>query len=317
MAIYHLTAKSISRGKGSAKARSDYIEREGKYQKDAAEVLYKESGNMPTWAKSDPRTYWQAADDYERVNGRLFKQIEFALPRELSRDEQNDLARSFCRELTQTQDGPLPYSMAIHQGHGQGNPHCHLIISERVNDGQSRTPQTWFKRAGKQPGAGAKKTLELRPKEWLTTTRKKWAEQANLALDHAGHRARIDHRTLTAQGIDRAPTYHLGPAAAAMERKGKQSDRAERKREEEAERQRQAHALEEAERQAKDARALMEMIDQGRAQARAEFEAWKAEQQRQRHAEQERQRQRAQEEEQRRQRERQRQDRDRGPSMGM
>lgn len=316
MAIYHLTAKSVSRGKGSAKARSDYIERDGKYQKDAAEVLYKESGNMPAWAKPEPRKYWQAADDYERANGRLFKQIEFALPRELSRDEQTDLARSFCQALTQTKDGPLPYSMAIHQGHGQGNPHCHLIISERVNDGQSRTPQTWFKRAGKQPAAGAKKTLELRPKEWLTTTREKWAEQANLALDHAGQRARIDHRTLTAQGIDRPPTYHLGPAAAAMERKGQQSDRGERQREEDAEQQRQNHALEEAEHLAKAAHALREMIDQGRAQARAEYEAWKTEQQRQRHAEQERQRQRVREEEQRRQQER-RQNRDRGPSMGM
>lgn len=317
MAIYHLTAKSVSRGKGSAKARSDYIEREGKYQKDAAEILYKESGNMPTWAELEPRIYWQAADDYERANGRLFKQVEFSLPVELTHAEQLELARSYCQELAQSKDGPLPYSMAIHRGHGQGNPHCHLMISERVNDGQERTPQTWFKRAGKQPGAGAKKTLELRPREWLISTREKWADRANIALAHAGHHASIDHRSLAAQGIDRTPTYHLGPAAAAMERKGKQSDRGERQREEEAERQRQAHALEEAERQAKDARALALMIEQGRAQARAEYEAWKAEQLRQRQAEQERQRQREREEQQRRQRERQREDRDRGPSMGM
>lgn len=311
MAIYHLTVKSISRGKGSAIARSDYIEREGKYQKDKEEVLFKESGNMPSWGELQPREYWQAADDYERANGRLFKQIEFALPRELTPGQQIELARTFCRELAHCPDGPLPYSMAIHRGHGQGNPHCHLMISERVNDGHDRSPETWFRRASPgtlNPGAGgAKKTTALHPQEWLISTREKWADRANIALARAGHHASIDHRSLAAQGIDRAPTYHLGPAAAAMERKGKQSDRGERQREEEAERQRQAHALEETERQAKDARALALMINQGRAQARAEYEAWKAEQLRQRQAEQERQRQR----------ERQRQDRDQGPSMGM
>lgn len=320
MAIYHLTVKSISRGKGSAKGRSDYIEREGKYQKDAAEIVHKESGNMPAWAETEPREYWQAADDYERANGRLFKQVEFALPRELTPGQQIELARAFCRELAHCPDGPLPYSMAIHRGHGQGNPHCHLMISERVNDGHDRSPVTWFRRASPgalNPGAGgAKKTTALHPQEWLISTREKWAEQANIALAHAGHHASIDHRTLAAQGIERPPTYHLGPAAAAMERKGHQSDRGERQREEETERQRQAHALEEAERQAKDARALALMIDQGRAKARAEYEAWKTERQRQRQAEQERQRQRKREEEQRRQQNR-RQNRDRGPSIGM
>lgn len=315
MAIFHLEASTVSRGKSSAKNRSDYIEREGKYQKDISEVLYKESGNMPTWAESEAKIYWQAADIYERANGRLFKQVEFALPKELTPEQQTNLAISFCREIAQTKDGPLPYTFAIHKGHDRENPHCHLMLSERVNDGQSRTPQTWFKRAGKQPSAGAKKTLELRPKEWLTSTRERWAELANAELAHAGHETRIDHRTLAAQGIDRTPTYHLGPAAAAMERKGKRSDRGERQREEEAKRQRQTHALEEAERQAKEARTLAEMIDQGRAQARVEYEAWKTEEH-QRQAEQERQRQREREEEQRRQQER-RQYLDHGPSMGM
>ncbi len=307
MAIYHLTVKSISRGKGSAKGRSDYIKREGKYQKDAAEIVHKESGNMPAWAKPESREYWQAADDYERANGRLFKQVEFALPRELTSGQQIELARTFCRELTHCPDGPLPYSMAIHQGHGQGNPHCHLMISERVNDGHNRTPETWFRRASpdalNQGAGGAKKTTALHPQEWLTATRKKWAELTNASLQHAGYETRIDHRSLKAQGIERTPTYHLGPAATAMERKGKQSDRGERQREEEAERQNQARVLEETERQVKEARALAESINQGRAKARAEYEAWKTEQLRQRQAQQERQR------------ERQRQDRDRGPSL--
>ena len=72
----------------------------------------------------------------------------------------------------------------------------------------------------KTPSKVAQKTNELRPKEWLIQCRELWAEQANLALQRAGHEARIDHRTLEAQGINRAPTIHLGPSVAAMERKG-------------------------------------------------------------------------------------------------
>ena len=232
MAIYHLTAKTVSRSESASGAvRSDYIERSGKYANDHAELLHKGHGNMPAWANDVPRNYWEAADAHERANGRLFKQIEFALPKELSPEQQTDLAASFCRELAQTKDGPLPYSFAVHKGHDNENPHCHLLISERVNNGVSRDPGLWFKRAAKDPSkGGAKKTNELRPREWLLHCRALWAERANLVLQHAGHDARIDHRTLEAQGIDRVPTTHLGPRIAAMERKGIRTERGSRNR---------------------------------------------------------------------------------------
>ncbi|CAK7022341.1 MAG: hypothetical protein DELT_02462 [Desulfovibrio sp.] len=232
MAIYHLTAKTVSRGSSvSAAVRSDYIERSGRYASDHAELLHKGHGNMPAWASEAPRNYWEAADAHERANGRLFKQLEFALPKELSPGQLTALAASFCRDMARTKDGPLPYSFAVHKGHDKQNPHCHLLISERVNDGISRTPGQWFKRAAKDPAkGGAKKTNELRPREWLLQCRELWAERANHALRLAGHEARIDHRTLEAQGIDRAPTTHLGPSVAAMERKGIRTMRGSRNR---------------------------------------------------------------------------------------
>ena len=82
MAIYHLTAKTVSRGSSvSAAVRSDYIERSGRYASDHTELLHKGHGNMPAWASDAPRNYWEAADAHERANGRLFKQLEFALPK--------------------------------------------------------------------------------------------------------------------------------------------------------------------------------------------------------------------------------------------
>lgn len=228
MAIYHLTAKTVSRGNGSAKSSHDYIDREGQYRSDHEEVAYSQSGNMPEWAKENAGIYWDSADIYERGNGRLFKQLEFALPKEFTSDQQRELVKGYVEQLTTTKDGPLPYSFAIHKGHDRENPHCHLMISERANDGHARSPETWFKRASKQnpEQGGAKKTEELKPKEWLQASRQEWSLQANRALERAGIDARIDHRSLEEQGItDRESTQHLGPSVAAMERKGIQTDR--------------------------------------------------------------------------------------------
>ena len=55
MAIYHLTAKTVSRGESaSAAVRCDYIERSGRYANDHAELLHKGHGNMPAWAEYAP-----------------------------------------------------------------------------------------------------------------------------------------------------------------------------------------------------------------------------------------------------------------------
>jgi hypothetical protein len=193
-------------------AKNKYIEREGRYaglkEQKKADVQIVMSGNMPEWAM-DHREYWKAADKYERANGRLYKQIEFSLPIELTSDEREKTAQDFAEYLTSKEQ--LPYTLAIHIDDPQ-NPHCHLMISERANDGIARSPETWFSRANsKQPEkGGAKKTTSLMPEEWLIDTRATWAEIANKSLERAGSVERIDHRTLAAQGIDREPTAHRG-----------------------------------------------------------------------------------------------------------
>ena len=106
MAIYHLNVKTGSRDGGqSARARAQYIVREGKDEKDRDELAHSESGNMPEWAEDDPRGYWAAADAHERVNGRLFVEVECALPKELNAAQQRTLARSFADALTRQGNG--------------------------------------------------------------------------------------------------------------------------------------------------------------------------------------------------------------------
>lgn len=246
MAIYHLTAKTGTRGHdSSARSKHDYVAREGEYANREDKLVYAEHGHMPQWAAKDAGAYWEAADMYERKNGRLFKEFEVALPRELDHHQNQTLISRFVRELTTGIDGGnLPYSMAIHAGKGN-NPHAHFMISERVNDGHDRSPELWFKRVatGKKKTAaegGARKTTSLMPAEWFDKARARWAEMTNEALAQAGHDARVDHRSLADQRaealekgdlaraaeLDRAPQQHLGPRASAFEaRTGKKSRR--------------------------------------------------------------------------------------------
>ena len=231
MSLYHLSTSVGSRaGSQSASAKDDYIEREGRYEGDASELEHSESGHMPEWAEEDPHAYWEAADAHERANGRLFREVEFALPTELTGSERMEVAREFAHFLT---DGErLPYTLAIHRGGGE-NPHCHLVISERANDGLERTAETWFKRYnGKAPERGGARKISTSSKEWLQGTREAWAEQANRALARAGSSERIDHRSLSERAeeareagdlerageLSREPGRHLGPGAAIEEK---------------------------------------------------------------------------------------------------
>ena len=220
MAIYHLSVKVGSKAKGqSAKAKLEYLAREGRYRKDKSELEHTQSANMPEWVET-PKDYWDKADIYERVNGRLFCEIEFALPRELSEGQRKELVLEFAQELTAKEN--LPYTLAIHRGKGE-NPHAHLMISERKNDGVTRPPEQWFKRHNSKSPAkgGAKKSEVFLPPEWVGEVRERWANMANEALEKAGLDERIDHRSYKEQGVDKIPGVHIGPNVLAMDRRAK------------------------------------------------------------------------------------------------
>ena len=220
MAIYHLHLRRGQRNSTagalrSAGKKSDYVLRQGSYRAGSGELAYAASGHMPGWAEGDPGSYWRAADEHERVRASLFVELEFSLPRELSDAENRALAEGFAGRLC---DGErLPWTLAMHRG-GGSNPHVHLLISERANDGIERDAAFWFRRAavrGRDPAAGgARKTAALQPKSWLLETRAAWSEACNAALADAGMDERIDHRTLKAQRED---AEARGDHEAAME----------------------------------------------------------------------------------------------------
>ena len=232
----HVNVKTGSRGSGqSAAAKYDYISRAGKYGAASQdELVHLESGCMPSFAASDARLYWAAADCHERSNGRLFRSLTAALPNSLDSAGRLDLARSFAAHVTA---GELPYTLAVHAGHSKkagvaDNPHLHLVFSERVNDGVARAAEQWFRRAAPKGGdpasGGARKSERTKPRAWLEETRQAWAAEMNLAFDRAGVVDKVTAESHAAQ-LARAreagdareeerlllnpPSAHIGPAA--------------------------------------------------------------------------------------------------------
>lgn len=214
MASYHCTVKVG--GKGKAAPHAAYISRTGKYRgSDRYEDLEATAcGNMPPWAESNPAHFWEAADKHERANGATYREIEVALPRELGPAQRRALVADFVQ---QELGGRHAYQWAIHTPKAaleQGQqPHAHIMYSERTRDGIERDPAQLFKRFNaKAPEKGGCRKDSAGTEERLQATRQRWADVQNAHLARHGQAARVDHRSLKAQGIDRAPEKHLGGA---------------------------------------------------------------------------------------------------------
>ena len=145
MASYHLSVKVGAKGKAAAHA--EYIEREGEYKLKHQEKLEAtEHGNMPPWAQDDPNLFWRCADEFERKNGSSYREIEIALPRELTPQQRKDLVQTFVEQELGEQHA---YTWAIHTPkasiEGGEQPHAHIMYSERLQDGINRSPDQFFK----------------------------------------------------------------------------------------------------------------------------------------------------------------------------
>ena len=216
MASYHLSVKVGAKGKASAHA--EYIEREGEYKlKNNEKLEAVEHGNMPEWAQDNPNLFWQCADEFERKNGSTYREIEIALPRELTLQQRKELVQTFVEQELGEKHA---YTWAIHNPkasiEGGEQPHAHIMYSERLQDGIERSPDQFFKRYNsKNPERGGcqksnfAKTAEQRKTE-LVELRERFADLQNAYLEEYGHTDRVDHRSLADQGIERSPEKHLG-----------------------------------------------------------------------------------------------------------
>ncbi len=223
IAIYHFHVKMVSRGKGkSAVGKAAYISGEKiKNEYDSVVHDYRKKKGIVhkeiILPENSPKNFkkrsvlWNAVEKSEtRKNSQTARDIDAALPVELSRAEQIDLVRNFCNQCFVSSG--MCVDFAIHDK-DDGNPHVHILLTTRHvdEDGFKTKDRSWNDR------------------DLLKVWRERWAEWCNHKL-YSVSDERIDHRSYTEQGIEKVPQLHLGAAACAIEKKGFKTDKGSRNR---------------------------------------------------------------------------------------
>lgn len=247
MAVYFLNIKTFGRTDGSSAVSAAAYragerirdERTGRIydHSDRQDVLHKEivlpsrfADEEMAWAR-DRASLWGSAEIAEtRRNARVAREYLVALPVELSPPQRLLLVKAFSQELSDRYG--FAVDIAIHAprdfpGSDPRNFHAHLLATTREVGMEGLGAKTTLEMSD-----GNRRAVGLEPAiHELLHVRERWATVTNEALREAHVAARIDHRSLDAQGIDREPLPHIPRAAFEMERHGYRSVVAERIRE--------------------------------------------------------------------------------------
>ena len=229
MALYHFSAKVISRAVGSSavaaaayrsadRLHDERLGRAHDFSNKAgvvhSEVLLPE-GAPERW--QDREKLWNDVEAAEiRKDAQLAREIEFAIPREMTEGQGIELARDFvAREFIAR---GMIADLNVHWdigADGLAKPHAHVMLTMReIRIGEDGSAEF-----------GAK-VRDWNRTELLTHWREAWAEHVNERLASLDIDARVDHRSLEAQGIDLEPQHKIGPAASRMAAQGLDADRA-------------------------------------------------------------------------------------------
>ncbi|OAN81946.1 Ti-type conjugative transfer relaxase TraA [Jannaschia sp. EhC01] len=224
MAIYHLHVKVIGRAAGSSavasaayrsasRLRDDRLDRPHDFTAKRgvvhSEVMLPETA-PEAW--SDREQLWNAVEDHEvRKDAQLAREVEFAIPREMTQAQGIALARDFVQ--SEFVDQGMIADLNVHWDRGEDGlfkPHAHVMSTMRSVD---------------ETGFGPK------ARDWNRTAtvdrwRERWAELANARMAELDIDARIDHRSLEAQGIALEPQSQIGAPAQRIAGEGSPADRA-------------------------------------------------------------------------------------------
>jgi len=216
VAIYHLSAQIISRGGGRCataavayrSAEKIHDERLGrtfdfsnKPGVEHSEILTPEGA--PAWMQ-DRKKLWNAVEKIEvRKDAQLAREIQVAIPTELSRQAGVELVREFAREHFVKHGMVADFS--IHRDNPE-NPHAHITLTTREVT---------------EDGFGGK-VREWNSKEWLKGWRESWEHCANRQLAREGHEQRIDHRSYADRGIQLEPTRKIGASENNLQNDGRE-----------------------------------------------------------------------------------------------
>ena len=224
MATFHLSAKIVSRAKGSSVVASaayraaerlpdDRLGRDHDFSKKAdvihSEVMLPESAPKHL---SDRATLWNTVERVEkRKDSQLAREVEFAIPDLFTKQEAIELTRDFVwREFVER---GMVVDLNLHGSQ----------VKDRMTKMHAHVLQAM--RSITTTGFGAK-VREWNSPMLLRRWREAWASHINAGLANLDIDMRIDHRTLGAQGIELEPQNKIGHAGSRRKSGGEDAERA-------------------------------------------------------------------------------------------
>jgi len=225
MAIYHFSAKVVSRANGSSAVASaayrsaselhdDRLNRDHDFSNKAG-VIHSEV-MLPQGAPerlTDRTTLWNEVEAGEkRKDAQLAREVEFSIPREMNEKQGVALTRDFVKE--QFVKRGMVADLNVHWDKakdGSPKPHAHVMLSMRDVG----------------PDGFGKKNRDWNSTELLKDWREAWSAHVNERMAELGLEGRIDHRSYEAQGIALEPQHKIGPAASRRPEQGLEAERIE------------------------------------------------------------------------------------------
>ncbi len=231
VALYHLNAKALSRGVRSTVRAVAYRsgcelrdERTGElFDYRDKEVIHVElvvPKDSPAWMRTlqqgiveNREKGVQALVDIveaaeKRIDARVWREVEFALHRELTPEQNRALAREFVEDqiVSKGMCALLNFHVDTHKETGEKNPHCHVLLTTRPLE---------------EHGFSAKKERAWNDRSFIVGLREQWAAYSNYHLKLNGHDVQIDHRSYKERGIEMEPQPKRGRAIVEIDEKGK------------------------------------------------------------------------------------------------
>ena len=232
MAIYHCSTKTVSRSSGrSAVASSAY--RSGEELEDKRTGLTHDFTRKEGVAHSeiisnldikiDRNELWNLAEKTEtRKDARTAREWVIALPDELNADQRKDLAKDFARSLVDRYG--VIADLAIHEpskGGSDKNHHAHILLTTRKAEVDADNQLTLTTKTNIELSNAKRKSLDMgTTQDDIKQIRETWADLANKALERAGYREKIDHRSYADQNNGLQATLHEGTKVTQLRRQG-------------------------------------------------------------------------------------------------
>ena len=218
IAIYHCQIKIISRGSGKSavaaaayraaeKIISEYDGRVNNYMCKSGvvhtEILLPDNAPIEY---ADRAVLWNAVEQIEKAkNSQLAREIEVALPRELSREQNILLVQNYVKQNFVGKG--MCADVCVHDT-GNGNPHAHILLTMRPFNqdkswGTKQRKVYIFDERGEKIYDKKKRQYKCKSvpsTDWNEHTkaeewRSAWAESCNKYLEKSNIEERLDHRS--------------------------------------------------------------------------------------------------------------------------